>query len=144
MKVEAAEGPIGAFFSGCVCPTISNDRHIAKLERPVFWQEIKAKGGMPKGFFDHPELMDFFEPILRHDLAAAETYAVDYLRPIELPIHLMYGDDELGRADAGVESWRKLSTSQVSAEHFSGNHFFIFEHLETIVSRVVRLLTKHT
>jgi surfactin synthase thioesterase subunit len=92
-------------------------------------------GGTPRAVLDDPELMAFFEPILRADLEVLESCLPDRGPPLDLPIHVALGDQD----DVTVEqarAWERESTRPIKISSFSGGHFFIRDHAASLAGLI--------
>jgi surfactin synthase thioesterase subunit len=130
---ENLNQPLHLFFTGCVGPSVRNKetkRHL--LPKDQFLQKIKELGGSPDEILNEPELMGFFEPILRADFQAVETY--EYEEPIafNIPIDIVIGIEERATYE-GALAWQKETTYPVEIRQFPGKHFFIFEYEHEII-----------
>jgi len=84
-------------FSGRGAPHISRvDEKIFHLMDPgKFKEEVLDLGGMPPGFFDHPELLELFLPLLKNDFKIAEEAEFENTAaPLDQAITVFLGKDE--------------------------------------------------
>ncbi len=101
------------------------------LPRSEFIQSLREMGGM-SDVLESDELMEFFEPILRADLQAAETYVYEAAKPFDVPITVMIGDgEEISQEEA--MAWQQESTLPIDLRILPGNHFFILDHEHEIM-----------
>lgn len=118
--------PVYLFFSGRAGPSIpykDRDRHL--LPRAQFLEKILEMGGSPPQVLENEELMDLFEPILRADVKAAETFQYGQSTPLPIPIAVMIGADENISLDAAM-AWQLESSHPIHVQVFPGHHFFIY------------------
>jgi surfactin synthase thioesterase subunit len=124
--------PLHLFVSGREGPSVrgkEKDRHL--LPRAEFIEVLKRFEGTTREVLENQEMMDLFEPVLRADFQALDTYAYEECEPFDVPITVMRGSDEhVMREDA--LRWQDESTKKVSLLEFSGGHFFIFLHAPEI------------
>lgn len=86
-------------------PIYQEDRH-------TFWEGVKAYGGLPEALLQHEELQELFEPILRADFQALETYRHGDDRIFDVPATIMYGrQDRISEEE--LQSWQ---------QYFSATH----------------------
>lgn len=132
--------PLHLFFSGSAGPSFDDGapkRHL--LPEVEFIAELKRLGGIPEELYQSPEIMEFFEPILRADFQVVETYEYVSAPPFDIPISCMIGlQEKISVQDA--TTWQLETTSKVTIRQFPGNHFFIFDHEEVIMQLVKRTL----
>jgi surfactin synthase thioesterase subunit len=136
--------PLGLFISGTTGPSApsrgSIKRH--KLAKEEFIQEIIDLDGMPEEILANKEMMDFFEPILRADFTATETYIYEDMLSLDIPVTVITGTEE----DMKIEDimlWQKETSFEVDFRQMSGKHFFIFHHAEKIVEIIVDQLVNN-
>ncbi|MFE7779703.1 ACP S-malonyltransferase [Streptomyces nigrescens] len=125
LRAERLPAPAHLFVSGESGPSIpSRERHTWELSTDAFWDHLKELGGIPAELWEHPDLMAFYEPVLRADFAALGAYRHEDAPPLDVPVTAMAGDDEqLTRAD--LEGWQRESTRPLTTHRFPGDHFFI-------------------
>ncbi len=115
LVVSGVEGP--SIYGG------KKQRHL--LPREDFRQEIRELGGSPKEILDDDEFFQFFEPILRGDFQALETFVYQPEPPLDLTISVLLGqDDDVSRERA--QAWQVESSRPLEVQVWPGNHFFIF------------------
>jgi len=127
--------PLYLFLSGCEAPSVlpRQKRHL--LPKNEFRDVIRRFGGCSPEVLDNEELMEIFEPVLREDFKAYETYVHDAGSKLDVPIALMTGDEEeLERDD--LMRWQAETTSKISIETFPGDHFFIYRHWDKIAALI--------
>lgn len=102
-----------------------------RLPKPDFFKTLKELGGCPPAVLANDELMDFFEPILRNDFEAIETYQYQPVPPLNVPITVLLGrKDNVNYAQA--MAWQRETTYPLTIHWFTGGHFFIFDHLPAL------------
>ncbi len=124
--------PLHLFVSGREGPSVQckeNDRHL--LPSAEFKEVLKKFEGTTRDVLENQELMELFEPVLRADFQALETYAYEKSEPFDVPITVMWGKEEnLKRTDAF--RWQDETTKKISFRDFNGGHFFIFQNAAQI------------
>lgn len=146
-KISAAESmplPQHIFFSGCGAPHIDrkDKKKFHQMNDADFIREVLSLGGTPPEFFEHPELLDLFLPVLRSDFRMIETLVVNpCVSPLNTDISVLFGREE----DLTTEQkagW-KLHTLKTCREYFfDGGHFFIHQETAAIVSIINTTLAK--
>lgn len=111
----------------CLKPSLI--RH--NLPKDKFIHSLQKLGGMPSEFFNHPELFDFFEPILRADFQVVESFHFAETRKINTKLSLLYGNNELFSLQEALK-WQDFVSQEMDFYQFEGGHFFIFDHIEEI------------
>jgi surfactin synthase thioesterase subunit len=129
---EGLPAPAHLFVSGGAGPSVppkNLGRHL--LPREAFFEMIKELQGTPREVLEEEALMDLFEPMLRADFQANDTY--DYRRqgPLTVPVTVMIGTNDRVSYDEALR-WEEETTGKTQLHQFSGGHFFIFEHWHAI------------
>jgi malonyl CoA-acyl carrier protein transacylase len=125
LRAERLPAPVHLFVSGESGPAIpSRERHTWELPTDAFWDHLKELGGIPGELWEHPDLMAFYEPVLRADFAALGAYRYEAAPPLDVPVTAMAGEDEWF-TPADLEAWQQESTWPLTTHRFPGDHFFI-------------------
>lgn len=134
--------PEHIFVTGAGGPSIEHrerERHL--LSTNDFKQKLVDYGGSPKEVLDNDELYEFFEPILRNDFKAVETYFyTDWDKKFNFPITVAIGLSESVSMDE-ARLWEKETSQNVSVRQFPGGHFFIYEYTFELVKVIVKSLS---
>ncbi|HDN26581.1 MAG TPA: thioesterase [Thioploca sp.] len=122
--------PVHLFVSGREAPSVvcdKPDKHC--LPKQQFIATLNELGGSPPELLEDAALMDFFEPILRADFKAIETFVYNPTQPFDIPITVMHGlkDGEVTHAE--LLPWQQETRQPISINKFAGGHFFIFDYL---------------
>ena len=132
--------PSHLFLTGCAAPSVpirEVPRH--QLPKAEFIEKLRSYGGSPEEVLNDSSLMDFFEPILRADFQALETYAYQATSPFSIPVSIIIGtEDRVTYEDA--LAWQRETTEPVEIRQFPGDHFFIFGYKAEIMKIMVRKL----
>jgi surfactin synthase thioesterase subunit len=136
--------PIGLFISGTTGPSAptrgSVKRHL--LDKDAFISEIIDLDGMPAEILESKEMMEYFEPILRADFTATETYIHEETPQLDLPMIVITGTEEDMKME-DVQLWQKENSQTIDFRQMPGKHFFIFHHAEKIVELIADQLVNH-
>lgn len=135
--------PQALFLSGSSAPSAREVRRRHLLPPAEFKTMLRELGGCPPQVLDDPELLDFFEPILRADFKAVETWQRSDRPPLDIPLVVMSGlEDDSDAGDAG--GWASETTAECRLLEFSGDHFFILRHWDQIGATIQRQLNSTT
>lgn len=124
--------PLHFFCTGYRAPSLGparRDRHL--LPRPAFVRLLAEMGGCPDEILQDPDALAFFEPIIRADLKAIETYHFESTVPLACPVTVIDGDND-ALALGSRETWQKDVAKPIKQIVLPGNHFFIFDHWPAI------------
>lgn len=134
LRREGRPGPVHLFASGRRAPDVPASRApVAHLPDEPFVAELRELGGTPPEVLDHPEILPLLLPLLRADMALAETYEYREEPPLECPITAYSGlaDVKVSRADA--EAWGRHTRAGFTLRMFAGDHFFILAEPTLVV-----------
>lgn len=109
---------------------------VADTDDEQFWNYVKSFGANIEGILKHQELKEFYEPILRADFTALESFNQnhsDYLN-IQLPINVssIIGENDSHIDEMGAQSWQKYISGSFETKIFKGGHFFLYDNDEAI------------
>lgn len=128
-KRREIRSPLLLLVSGRQAPNFGDKRNLPRhlMTKESFWEELKGYGGIPKALFNEPELLDYFEPIIRADFEAVYHYRQSDDLKLDIPVIATAGDQE-NISHNELNSWSEVTTGEFTSIRFSGNHFFIFDH----------------
>jgi surfactin synthase thioesterase subunit len=130
---EQLPAPLHLFCSGAHEPTrplVEKPRHLFSKED--FIKKLKQLGGSPDEVLDDPVMLEFYEPLLRADFQATDSYIHQASEPFNVPITVMIGTDE-GITTEQALAWQQETTAPIEVIQFPGKHFFIFDHVADII-----------
>jgi len=135
--------PVHLFVSARRAPQLPDPSPMHPLPGPQFLARLRQLGGIPDAVLQEPELMAYFLPILRADIAMNDTATVALDQPLACPITALGGlSDERASADE-LDAWRVHTAAAFDREMFAGGHFFLQtargELLASLARRLARL-----
>lgn len=130
------------FFSGrgAIYVRGKNDKEYYNLPDDQFLQEIVNLGGTPMEFFEYPELLKLFTPLLKNDfkLAAIDEKKNDLsLFPID--INIFIGKQEHFTPEQ-IDSWKNYTSKRCTIHYFNGGHFFINDQINEVVDTINNII----
>lgn len=134
--------PLHLFITGTMGPSATSrgEKKRHQMVQDEFLEEIKGFGGMPDEMLQNNELLYYFEPILRSDFEASESYIHTYYPALNVPITVITGTGE--DMEAGdIEAWQHESLYKVDFRRLPGKHFFIFDFVPEIIQIIAKKLT---
>ncbi len=134
--------PRAVFVSGRQPPHMRH-RHdnLHLVSDEVFLSEIGRLGGTPKSFFEVPELVKMFLPILRSDYRLIERYRCqEPLHVMNAELVLLHGDRDPLASKPGIFEWRRYTRRGLRVQEFAGDHFFVNQHTDAICQLVADTL----
>jgi len=141
LNVSNKSVPFHLLVSGCPAPTTSVKRvPIHNLPADEFWDELRKLNGTPDEVFQNPELMELMEPLLRADFKAIETWVYESNAPLNIPLTAFTGQDDALVSLEHLCEWSKETTGEFSYRVFSGDHFFINQDRENLLTCICDIL----
>ena len=128
--------PSHLFLSGCKSPNamgVGDKRYL--LPREEFINEVVRIDGDKGNIFRDERILEVFEPILRADIEAIDTYNHHHTVPLPIQFNVFAGTEDLIE-DHELTSWRDNTIFPIDLVKLSGGHFFIFDHVEKIMSTI--------
>jgi surfactin synthase thioesterase subunit len=127
--------PRHLFISGRNAPHVKkqNEKKFHLMTDEVFKKEVIQLGGTPAEFFEHPELLRLFLPMLKNDFRIAEAdWNEKEIDPLDVRMSVLVGkDDEITVEQQ--EEWKKYTSLHCSMYCLDGGHFFVNTATEQIV-----------
>jgi surfactin synthase thioesterase subunit len=124
------------FVSGRGGPSMEPDcKNYFLLPSVDFRNKLREFGGCPDEILNDNDLMDFFEPILRADFEAVETFVYEKKEILNIPITGFYGSDE-ETTKTVMDLWQVETNRTIEIFEIQGNHFFIYENWPTIIKTI--------
>ena len=125
------------FLSGCNAAHLaSGGPPLAQLPDADLLDRLRALGGTPLETLADPDLMELYLPVVRADLAAAETYEYRPGRPLTCPITAFLGNVDSETDGTSVCGWGDLTVAPFRMHELSGDHFFINTRAPQIISAI--------
>lgn len=87
-----------------------------------------------------PETRTLVLPPLRHDLQAVERYRRPQRPPLDAPILVLRGGQDIGTPPETVGQWFTLTTAAVESREYVGGHFFIRTAVGAVLADLDRYL----
>jgi surfactin synthase thioesterase subunit len=143
--VNNRRAPMHVFITGTDGPSAkeTDDKKRYLLSKADFIEELKTLHGSPEEILNNAELLEYFEPIIRADFEASETYEYEEFEPLNIPFTVITGTEEDMKPE-NIKLWQKESALQVDIKRMKGDHFFIFNHtsliMEIFFKKILRTL----
>ncbi|MEW6496027.1 MAG: thioesterase II family protein [Cyanobacteriota bacterium] len=126
LRREYNLSPVHLFVSGHRAPQIpDSDPPIHNLPESAFLEELRHLNGTPTAVLENAELMQLFLPTLRADFSVVETYAYRPEPPLQCPITVFGGLQDLEASCDELEAWREQTNNSFVLQMFPGDHFFL-------------------
>lgn len=135
------------FCSGHIAPMVPKiepgESPRYKANSTEFWKYIESLGALPPELKAHEELMSYFEPIVRADIQALESYVYEApAQPFDVPLTVFYGLKDSETPIHKLLPWQAESIHPVRFIPQPGGHFGFFDHLEFVSGYIREQLDK--
>ena len=130
--------PRKLLVSGRIAPQVKgeNKRHYL-LPTEKFKEKILSYGLVSSTeVFKDEKIMGFFIPIMRADFEAVEEYQYVEREKMDIDITVFWGMDDPSVRYEEIAQWKELTNGMFTFHSFPGGHFFIFEDMESFVSKL--------
>ena len=133
--------PEAVILSGRDAPSVKQRKQRHLLAREPFFVELRELGGCPPQILEDAELLAYFEPILRADFEAIETWDPAPEPPLDVPFTVVIGHDD-DVSEQSARQWSVETTRPLQLHQFSGDHFFINRHWPEIMTIITNRLQR--
>jgi len=99
---------------------------------------LRQIGGTPEAVLTNGELLDLILPAVRADFAIQESYIYRPSPPLANPIHAICGERDQSTGPSVAAEWKIYTTSWFEISSFPSDHFFIWQHQESIMRMICR------
>lgn len=107
----------------------------------AFWARLQRYGGTPAQLFEHPELMELLEPMLRADFNVAFSPLSPDRNPMAVPIMTLAGIDDPHAGPDAMTGWHHETTASFTQYDIPGGHFFLHTHAPQMHRHIVSFLS---
>jgi medium-chain acyl-[acyl-carrier-protein] hydrolase len=140
LRRERDTMPVHLFVSGRRAPQLPElESPTYNLPESEFVQRLRILNGTPQGVLDHPELMQLMIPLLRADFSVCETYEYRTELPLNCPLTVFGGIQDVEVPHEQLQAWREHTKSTFSLRMFPGDHFF----LNPAQPDILRIIAQH-
>lgn len=123
---EQGISPVHLFLSGRRAPQLPHTEPMTyNLPEPEFLNELRRLKGTPPEMLENAELMQLMLPLLRADFEVCETYTYADEPPLECPMTVFGGIQDLDVNRTHLEAWREQTSAPFSLRMLPGDHFFL-------------------
>lgn len=130
-----SKSPKHLFVSGRRAPhVIKSGQLIHQLPDCLFIEKLRRYNGTPEAVLQNSELLSLFLPILRADFTINDTYIYTEDKPLDCPISAFGGLQDLGVSTDDITAWHYHTSSNFSMHMFPGDHFFLKNECDGLLS----------
>lgn len=126
--------PKQLFISACRAPHCKSKLSVSDLSPEEYKKTVMDLGGMTEEFFNNKRIFNTFNPILYHDFLMNEKYNSGSITKIDCGVTVFAGKEDISINEDELQAWKQYSDCKIFK--YSGNHFFIDEYRENIISRI--------
>lgn len=131
--------------SGSPAPHLpAHSRNIHQLPDDEFVQELRDLNGTPEAVLAHKELMELLLPLLRADFMLSETYSFIPEPPLDCLLSIFSGEYDKDIRPEQLSAWRTHFVRGGEITMFPGDHFFVDQLRQSVLSHVNKVLWKAT
>lgn len=128
------DGPAYLVVSGNPGPNV-RDEKLYNVPSSYFWEKLNEWGGVSAEILANTELTEVFEPILRADFGILEKDTAPITGRIHTPVLALMGSEE--KNVHKILNWKEYVNGAFSHRILSGNHFFIYDHINTVCEMII-------
>ena len=142
LKQEGMLLPVHLFLSGRGTPhPRKKEKRYHLMDDERFKDEVLKLGGTLTEFFDHPELMGIFLPLLKNDFKLSETNAIKEVVPLDIDITAFFGKEEDFTPEQ-CDGWKNYTTKYCNIHYFPGGHFFLHQEFKMMLNIISDVLAR--
>jgi medium-chain acyl-[acyl-carrier-protein] hydrolase len=135
-------GPSVLFISGKGAPDFRvKHSNTQAMSEETLKGYLKSLGGVSDDFFNNPDLVQFFLPVIRNDLKLVEIYEPKPAKPFAADIVTLFGKSEHWTMEE-MKGWQQYTTGGIQQFTFPGGHFFLKNFFPEI-SRIIAQTLHH-
>ncbi len=140
IKSLGLPGPAVLFISGKGAPHLRvKHSNTQAMSEERLKEYLKSLGGVSDDFFNNPELVEFFLPVIRNDLRLVEIYKPEPAPLFIADIITLFGKGETWTTEE-MKGWQQYTSGSVQQFTFPGGHFFIKNFFPEITRIIAQTL----
>jgi len=130
--------PRHLFVSSCPAPHLYDTREwVGVLDDDARLLELM---GVPSQVASNPELAQLLVDIMRADAEICAAYVHVEEAPLECPITMCTGDEEMASWPDNLRAWSRYTTGDFGVIEMSGGHLYLADHVDELAAAVERAL----
>jgi medium-chain acyl-[acyl-carrier-protein] hydrolase len=129
--------PKRLLVSGCRPPHLPRARtDLSNATEEDLIAALRELGSNSLAALEHRELRELMLPVLRDDLAMAETYRIDAPRPLPCAISAFGGLEDVSTDASALRQWSEYTEGAFSLRLFPGRHFFTEQSRQALLEAI--------
>jgi surfactin synthase thioesterase subunit len=138
LRRRGVPGPALLGVSAMSAPQLEQEpRPVSRLSDAELLDATRQGGGLPEEILQHEELLQLVLPTLRADLELIDAYAYVSEEPLTCPIRVFGANRDPLVQPSTLDAWSGTTTGRTTVRICPGDHFFLWEHGDEIVSALV-------
>jgi medium-chain acyl-[acyl-carrier-protein] hydrolase len=105
-------------------------------------ERLRSLNGTPRQVLEEKALMQLLLPTLRADFEALETYLYIPEKPLDCPITVFGGLQDLQLTPDRLEAWRAHTYDSFNIYMLPGDHFFLHTSQALLLSNLSQVLKR--
>jgi len=140
LKARGCKTPLRLFASGMRAPHLWGGDKIHLLPDDQFVEALKTLNGTPSEILGDSDLLEMFVPLLRADLRLSETYQFIPGTPLQHPITVFGGIEDITTPANHLHEWERHTCSSCTVRLLEGHHFFIQQSAHLVAASILKSL----
>ena len=125
--------PERIYISGALPPDLlGQSEKIHEMSDEDFCNRLMGYDNLQPDMLEHEEFYKFFLPIIRADFEMIETYRPMGYWKMPCDVTILSGTEDPFVPIENLEQWDRYCEKKPDIVTFSGNHFFLKEHVEEV------------
>ncbi|MDJ0460316.1 alpha/beta fold hydrolase [Streptomyces sp. H27-C3] len=130
--------PLGLFASGRRAPSRHRDEQLHLRDDAGLISELQRLSGTDAQVLADEAILRMILPAVRNDYRAVETYRCQPGPPLNCPVNVLTADDDPLVDLADARAWAQHTVAPFRIRVFTGGHFFVSAHTESVVREITR------
>ncbi len=145
LRQNGSAGPLHLFAGAVRAPHVELPfPPIHHLPDKDFVERVHARyGGIPEAIARDREILDLFLPAMRADFTAFETYCCQTDTPLDVPITVFGGADDLAVKLEALNAWTVHTRGGFDRKVLPGGHFFPPASLKDVLHAIQLRMSAH-
>ncbi|WP_107669422.1 thioesterase II family protein [Cyanothece sp. BG0011] len=135
--------PQHLFICGCSGPNTSIPQpSIHHLPPQRFVKELSQRyQAIPEMIQEDAELLQLFLPSLRADFTLFETYSYTARTPLDCPITVFSGLEDLAITEPDLWNWQQETLKDLNLHFLEGDHFFLYAQSQLMSEKILEAVS---
>ncbi len=132
--------PLSLVVSAALPPHLIEHRELhGNLSGKEFIQRLEKYGSINDYILNNADLLNIFLPIIKNDLKILDNYTFKKNEPLACNLIALAGEDDQSLNLEDIKSWKDYTSQKFQILTYPGNHFFIKNNEDEIISLLNRI-----